>query len=184
MLKFITGNKNKVLEAGKILNPFKIEQLNINLLEIQEIDSKKIIEHKLKEASKHSKGNFFIDDSSLYFSCLNYHLPGPLIKWYLDTIGVNEIYKMCKSMGDFKAKAVTHIGYMDKNKKITYFAGVVEGIIVQPKGNYKFGYNEIFIPKNYSKTLAEMTESENLKSSPRGVALLKFKKFLISNKYV
>jgi len=58
--------QNKFKEVQAVLAPIKLEQVDIDLAEIQELDARKIIEHKLKEAFKHRKGKFIIDDSSLY----------------------------------------------------------------------------------------------------------------------
>ncbi len=65
MIYFITGNKNKFQEARALLP--RIEQLDIDLPEIQEIDAEKIIEAKLIAAFEHKKGAFIVEDTSLYF---------------------------------------------------------------------------------------------------------------------
>ncbi len=178
MLKFITGNKTKFKEVQAILFPLKVEQVSIALHEIQEIDPKKIIQHKLKEAFKHHKGEFIIDDSSLFLSCFNYQLPGPLIKWFNDTIGTKAIFEMCRKMKDSKAKAVTYIGYAKGPKEIKFFDGALTGKIVKPSGDYNFGYDQIFLPQNAKQTLAVMKGQENFETSPRGLAVMKLKKYL------
>ena len=172
MLKFITGNKTKFKEVQAALAPIKVEQINIDLHEIQGIDPKKIIEHKLKEAFKHHKGEFIIDDSSLFLSCFDYKLPGPLIKWFNDTIGTKKIYEMCGKMGDSKAMAITYIGYAKSPKEIKFFEGSLNGTIVAPKGKYNFGYDPIFQPKGKNLTLSEMKEKNDFEFSPRGLTLL------------
>ncbi|MBI5530915.1 MAG: non-canonical purine NTP pyrophosphatase [Candidatus Doudnabacteria bacterium] len=178
MLKFITGNKTKFNEVQAALAPIKVEQINIDLHEIQEVDPKKIIEHKLKEAFNHYKGEFIIDDSSLFLSCFNYKLPGPLIKWFNDSIGTKKIYEMCKKMGDQKARATTFIGYAKSPKEIEFFEGTMNGKIIKPKGKYNFGYDPIFVPNGKKETLSQMKASGNFFSSPRGLAVLKLKKYL------
>jgi hypothetical protein len=47
MLTFITGNTNKYAEASAILNT-PLRQLDIDLPEIQSLDSEAIIRHKLQ----------------------------------------------------------------------------------------------------------------------------------------
>ena len=71
MLKFITGNKGKFHEAGLMLAPLKVKQLNIDVDEIQTLDHKKVIEHKLAQALLHQSGDFFIELLSLLF-CLGF----------------------------------------------------------------------------------------------------------------
>ncbi len=178
VLKFVTGNKAKVFEISNLLAPIKIEQLNIDLDEIQEIDSKKVIEHKLKQAFKHHAGPFIIDDSSLYLSCFDYKLPGPFIKWFNVAIGTKAIYEMCNKMGDFKARAITCIALAENSKSIKYFAGELKGKITKPKGKWGFGYDPIFMPEGFTKTLSELKADKNFTLSPRGVAITKLKKYL------
>lgn len=49
--------------------------------------------------------------------------------------------------------------------------GILEGTIAEaPLGKGGFGYDPIFIPKGFSKTLAEMTEDEKNRISHRAVA--------------
>src|ERR1700704_4373914 len=100
MLKFITGNKNKVAEA-KFIFP-ELEQLNIDLEEIQELDPKKIIAHKIKEALKHCPGEFIIEDQAFYIDCLN-GFPGPLIRWFWQPVGVEKIAKIAEALGNSSA---------------------------------------------------------------------------------
>ena len=52
-LYFVTGNKNKLEEARKIIPG--IESMNLDLPEIQDIDPRKVIEAKLKKAGKNRR---------------------------------------------------------------------------------------------------------------------------------
>ena len=172
---FITGNKNKFLEVKAIL-PY-VEQLELDLEEIQEIDAHKIIEAKMQEAKKHHKGNFIIEDTSLYLDCLN-GLPGPLIKWFLQKLGNGGIYKIVEKFGDNKAEAKTLIGFSDNSGNIQFFQGIVKGEIVKPSGETSFGWDPIFQPKGYKKTFQEMTKEEKNKISMRSMAVNRLKDFL------
>jgi non-canonical purine NTP pyrophosphatase (RdgB/HAM1 family) len=176
ILYFITGNKNKFREAKEIIP--EIEQIDFDLLEIQEIDSKKIIENKLNEALKQNPGEmFFCEDVSLNINCLN-GLPGPLIKWFLKSLGTEGIYKLVKKYEDKLATAKVTIGYSNANKKLIFFSGEIKGEIVKPRGEKNFGWDPIFQPKGYDKTFAEMSLDEKNKISMRKEALLKLKSYL------
>ena len=168
---FITGNKEKLKEAQKIIP--KLIGKDIDLPEIQEVDAKKVIEVKLKEAYKHHKGEYIVEDTSLYFDCLN-GLPGPLIKWFLEKIGNKKLYELVKKFKNNKAKAKTFIGYIDKRSKVKYFEGIINGKIVSPKGNNGFGWDKIFMPNGFKKTFAQMTIEEKNNISMRKKALQKF----------
>ncbi len=175
-LYFITGNKNKFNEVKHFLG--EVEQLEIDLPEIQSINPKEIVEAKLKEALKHKDGSFIIEDTSLYLSCLK-GLPGPLIKWFLATIGRKGLFEIADKFSIYDAEAKTIIGYARNQNEISFFEGVIKGTIVEPKHDSDFGWDPIFQPEGYSKTFAEMTKEEKTKISMRGQALKKLKEFLI-----
>ncbi len=175
---FITGNKNKFTEIKTILP--HVQQLDIDLPEIQEIDAKKIIKAKLQEALKHKQAEFIIEDTSLYFDCLN-GLPGPLIKWFMQTIGNEGLFNLTKKLKNNQARAKTIIGYAKNPNNIYYFEGSIRGTIVSPIGKSGFGWDPIFQPKGYDKTLAEMNINKKNKISMRKIALTKLQKFIEKN---
>jgi non-canonical purine NTP pyrophosphatase (RdgB/HAM1 family) len=175
-LYFITGNDKKLQEVAKIIPGIK--KLDIKLPEIQELDAFKIIEEKLKEAGKNHKGEFFCEDTSIYLRCLN-GFPGPLIKWLLEAIGVEGIYELVSKYPEKGAVAKTIVGFSD-GKEIRFFEGVLEGEIVEPKGKREFGWDPIFMPRGFNKTLAEMNLEEKNKISMRKKALEKLKDYLES----
>jgi inosine triphosphate pyrophosphatase len=177
-LKFITGNKNKFAEV-KLVIP-EIEQLDIDLPEIQELDPKKIIEHKLLHAQQFHKGEYIVEDVSLNLECFDYKLPGPLIKWFLHSIGNQGIADMVAKLGKDGVEATEIIGYISEAGQITYFDGSVKGKVVQPKGDSSFGWSQIFLADGYDKTFGEMTAEERTNISMRGIAARKLKKFLIN----
>ncbi|KKQ35740.1 MAG: Ham1 family protein [Candidatus Nomurabacteria bacterium GW2011_GWB1_37_5] len=174
-LYFITGNKNKLAEVKSVIAD--VEQLDINLPEIQEIDAHKIIAEKLHEAFHHHSGEFIVEDTSLYLSCLN-GLPGPLIKWFMQTIGNEGIARIAEKFENAEAEARTIIGYAKNKEEIKYFEGVIKGKIVKPRGETKFGWDPIFQPDGYDKTFAEMKAEEKNNISMRRLALEKLKEFL------
>lgn len=174
MITFITGNKNKLREAQEILG--EVKGHNVDLPEIQEVDPHVIIKAKLEEARKQGLTNFIIEDTSLYFDALN-GLPGPLIKWFLETIGNDGLYDLVRNK-DPKAQAKTIIGYSDSEGKISYHEGVVEGKIVAPRGETNFGWDPIFRPDGHDKTFAEMSAEEKNSLSMRKMALEDLKKIL------
>lgn len=172
---FITGNKGKLAEAQSII-PGIINK-EIDLPEIQETDARKVIKAKLLEARKHHSGEYIIEDTSLYFDCLN-GLPGPLIKWFLEKLGDKKLSEIAEKLGNDGAEAKTIIGYIDKDDGIEYFEGSIKGKIVPPKGEGGFGWDKIFMPDGFEKTFAEMTPEEKNKISMRKIALTKLAEYL------
>lgn len=174
-LYFITGNKNKFAEVKAIIP--EVEQLEIDLEEIQETDAQKIIQAKLREALKHHKGSFIIEDTSLYLDCLG-GLPGPLIKWFMQKLGVKGISAIAEKMKNNRAEAKTIIGYAKNEKDIHFFEGSIKGEIVKPSGETTFGWDPIFKPNGYDKTFQEMTKEEKNQISMRRIAVEKLKMFM------
>lgn len=174
-LYFLTGNVNKFTETQSIIP--NIERLDIDLPEIQEIDAREVIRAKLLEAIKHKQAEFIVEDTSLYFDCLN-GLPGPLIKWFMQTMGNEGLYNIVKKFENNRAEAKTIIGYAKNIDEIYYFEGSIKGEIVLPTGKFGFGWDQIFQPEAYSKSFAELTQEEKNDISMRRIALNKLKEFL------
>ena len=174
-LYFITGNKGK-FEEIKLVLP-KIEQLDIDLSEIQELDAQKVITAKLLAAFNHHNGAFIVEDTGLYLDCLN-GFPGPLIKWLLASVGTEGIFRLAEKMGSFRAVAKTTIGYGESSDDIHFFEGDLEGVIVVPRGESGFGWDPVFQPKGYEKTFAQMSREEKNSISMRRIAAGKLRNFL------
>ena len=61
-----------------------------------------------------------------------------------------------------------------------YFTGILKGTIIDAcRGDEGFGYDPIFVPEGYDKTLAEMTLTEKNEISHRAQAFLKMRDFFI-----
>lgn len=174
-MKFITGNTKKYQEMKIVFS--ELEQITIDLPEIQELDPKKVIAAKLAEAQKHVPAGeeIMIEDTSVYIEELNL-LPGPFIKWFLDSLGVEGIWNVVNKLDSKSASAKTIIGYVDSNSNIHYFEGSVEGIIVEPRGE-GFGWDPLFQPNGSQLCFAEMNIQEKQKYSMRAIAASKLKIF-------
>ncbi len=176
---FVTNSENKFLEIKNIIP--SIKQLKLELDEIQEIDAKRIIEHKLLEAKRKKSevskttGAFIVEDTSLYLECLN-GLPGPMIKWFLQTIGNEGLYNLTVKLKNNRAEARTLIGYYSRGK-VKYFQGIVKGKIVSPRKS-GFGWDAIFMPDGYDEVMSEMSIEDKNEISMRGQAAQKLKEFL------
>lgn len=173
-LYFITGNKFKLEEVQTVIP--HVEQIDLDLPEIQELDARKIIEEKLKEAIKNNSGEFFCEDTSLYINSMN-GLPGPLIKWFLESVKDKGIFDLIERYEDRSAVAKTIIGYSD-GENIAFFEGEVEGDIVSPRGDKAFGWDKIFQPRGSDKTFGEMAIEEKNGFSMRRKALIRLKDYL------
>lgn len=172
---FVTGNQGKLREAQELLP--NIKGINLDLVEIQELDPTKIIRAKLAEAQRSHTGRFIVEDTSLSLDDMN-GLPGPLVKWFLQSIGVEGIYQLTQILGSARATARTWIGYANEQGEIAFFEGVISGTVVAPRGTGGFGWDAIFQPTGSSKTFAEMTPQEKHQFSMRRIAIEQLRQHL------
>lgn len=173
-LYFITGSRKKFEEVRAFMP--EIEQLEMDLVEIQDTDAERVVAQKLAEASRRHEGALMVEDTSLYFDALN-GLPGPFIKWFIQTMGVKGLYTLAAAFNNFGAEAKTIIGYRNAEGSTRFFEGRVRGTIVEPRGPEAFGWDPIFIPEGSSKTFAEMSLEEKSTLSHRGAALRAMRDF-------
>jgi non-canonical purine NTP pyrophosphatase (RdgB/HAM1 family) len=172
---FITGNKNKFLEAKSVLP--ELQQLEVDLPEIQSLDAKEIIKHKLRVARKQFPDKaIIVEDTSLYFERLN-GLPGPLVKHMLESLGTKGLYKFAWSFNITKAAARVMIGFSEPQRRPEFFSALVTGQIVYPRGE-SFGWDSIFQPDGSDKTFAELGPEGKAKFSMRTSAFKKLKDYL------
>ncbi len=174
---FITGNEKKFKEAKKLVDD--LEQLSVDLPEIQHMDAHEVLKAKLQEAFKYHEGEFIVEDTSLYMSCLN-GLPGPLNKWFFESLGNDGVYEVANKLGNLEVEAKTVVGYARSPTDIHFFEGVLPGRLVEPREGRMFGWDPIFQPKGYEKVFGEFTTEEKNKISMRGKAFKKFAEFLES----
>lgn len=172
---FITGNQGKLREVRELLPD--IQGLDLDLTEIQELDATKIIQAKLAEAQKSHTGRFIVEDTSLYLDEMN-GLPGPLVKWFVKSIGIEGIYQLTQIGKSARATARTFIGYADENGAAAFFEGAISGMLVSPRGTNGFGWDAIFQPDQSSKTFAEMTSKEKQQFSMRRLAIERLQQYL------
>ncbi|HSX09730.1 MAG TPA: non-canonical purine NTP pyrophosphatase [Candidatus Saccharimonadales bacterium] len=174
-LTFITGNMYKVTWTQRYIH-LPIKHKKLDLTEIQSLDPKEVVEHKVKEAYKIIKQPVLVEDTSVVFNAWG-KLPGPFIKFFLEELG-NE--GMSKMLTGPDRSAVARVIYGVYNgKELYFFEGAIEGTISKkPMGTNGFGWNPIFIPNGWKKTYAEMTNEEMDKVGIRRIALEKMKKKL------
>jgi len=188
-LLFFSNNKNKIIEIKKIFKKHNLRILSLSDLKIND-EPKENGQNFEENATIKSEYGFrktgipcFADDSGICIESLNWK-PGVLSKRFLNSFKNNEycfrsIIKSVKSSGKLNAYFKTSISLtIEKNQNIL-FNGRIEGKISdQTKGDFGFGYDPIFVPEFYDKTLAEMSTKEKNKISHRSIAVTKLINFL------
>lgn len=165
-IKFVTGNPNKVREAGEILG-VDLEQVDIpHLYELQTHDPAEIVRHKLSQAYQAVNGPVMVEDSGLVFSAWN-GLPGALVKWFESTVGCEGMLKMLEPFDNKEATALCYVGFHD-GENIKIAKGEVRGRVADRlRGTNGFGWDVLFIPDGHERTYAEMTAKEKNSISHR-----------------
>lgn len=175
-LIFITGNQNKADFLAKWLG-MPIEHQKIDLDEIQSLNPREVVEHKVRQAYEIVKRPVLVEDVSLVLSALG-RLPGPFTKWFVESLGLDGCVNLAQKLSDKTAVGLVTYGFYD-GKDLQFFDGEMRGKIAdKPRGGGGFGFDPIFINDGYDKTRAEMIEEEYVESSYRTPAIKKLREYL------
>ncbi|KAG9195968.1 Inosine triphosphate pyrophosphatase [Alternaria panax] len=180
VLNFITGNKNKLAEVQAILSGvIELQNQNVDLVEIQGT-VEEVTKDKARRAAEAVQGPVLVEDTCLCFKAMN-DLPGPYIKWFMQSIGAPNLHKMLSGFNDKSAQAVCTFGYCEgPGHEAILFQGRTDGKLVESRGPTNFGWDSCF--EYEGQTYAEMDKSEKNKISHRAKALDKLKEWLASKK--
>jgi XTP/dITP diphosphohydrolase len=175
-LTFITGNAHKAKYLEMWLG-LPIAHHKLDLVEIQSLDPKEVVTHKVTEAYRQLQRPVLVEDVSLTFHALG-KLPGTLVKWFLEELDVDGLCRLLDGYDDRTATVSIIYGLCD-GELIRYFEGRAEGRIApQPRGDRGFGWNPVFIPDGWQKTYAEMSDEEMGRVSFRAKAIAKLRAHL------
>lgn len=180
MITFVTGNENKLREVKAILGAEgNLTNKSLDLEEVQGTIEAVTI-HKAKLAAQIVGGPVLVEDTCLAFKAFN-SLPGPYIKWFVSSMGLDNVVKMLAGFEDKSARAVCTFGYCPgPGEEVQLFQGETWGTIVESRGPTSFGWDSIFQPDGYNETYAEMDKAVKNLISHRFRALEKLKVFLAS----
>lgn len=190
-ITFVTGNANKLKEVTAILSKYspsgesKVGRFNIvnKSLDLDELQGsiEDVTRHKALSAAKLIGGPVLVEDTCLGFNAYG-NLPGPYIKWFVQSIGLTGLVDMLFKFEDKTANAVCTFGYCEgPDSEVRLFQGVTEGTIVDSRGPTNFGWDSIFQPLGFNETYAEMDNSIKNTISHRYRALDKLREFLLEN---
>ena len=186
---FATGNEHKAEEVRAIFSDFDIEIITLKQLENPpEIieDGNSFEENSLIKARtiySEYRTPVLADDSGLEVEQLD-GAPGIYSARYGgedgDFIKNNEklLRELSKFQKPHKARFVCVVSYIDNSREITAEGELLGKIIEEYRGVNGFGYDPLFVPSGYSKTLAEISSDEKNKISHRARAFAKMKQML------
>ncbi len=184
---FATNNKNKAEEVQALLGPaYKVLTLeDIGCQEdIPETAGTLDGNAKQKAAYVYNKYgmNCFADDTGLEVESLGGE-PGIYSARYAGSQRNSEdnmalLLQKMEGKTNRNARFRTVVALVIDGE-YSFFEGIAEGEITTEKSGVKgFGYDPIFLPKNQSKTFAELTKTAKNKISHRGKAVRKLINYL------
>lgn len=160
---FVTHNKGKMASAQKRLQDVKFSIYEYELEEPRSDDISFISEAKVKQAYELVHKPCISLDCGFFIKELN-GFPRAFVNFALDTIGIKGILKLMDGIKDRTCFFGECLSYYD-GKELKQFMGHHEGSLAKEKlgEDTDKKWSElwyIFIPKNYAKTLAQMTQEE------------------------
>ena len=175
-LILVSSNPNKGIEAERILG-VPLLRVALTLPEIQAATVEDITRYKLEVARTKGYGRLIVEDVSLGFDELG-NFPGPYVRWLLEAAGGKGLAAIAYALNNRSAKAQCCVAYWN-GAEGHVFHGETDGeVLVQPRGEQKFGWDAWFQPKGSAKTFAEMTAEEKDAVSHRGKAYRELAQYL------
>lgn len=156
-ITFITWNQNKADYLAKYL---WIEVLHekIHLDEIQSLDLREVVEHKVRQAYEKIRRPVLVEDTALEFCALG-KLPGTFIRFFVQELGQEWLCRLLDGR-DRSAIGRTQYAYFD-GARLEVFTGEIRGTIAQNPGyDNNFAWDRIFIPEWYDCVRSELSEED------------------------
>lgn len=178
-ITFITGNQKKADYLARYLG-LPVSHLKLDLDEIQSMDLKEIVGHKVRQAYEKIKMPVIVEDVSLEFEALG-GLPGPFIKFFIERVPFETICSLLDGKSR-KATALCVFGYYD-GENVKLFEGLMGGEVPNvPMGEGGYGWDSIFIPDGYTITRAQMDEADDQKTYLQIKPFAELKEFLMHSR--
>jgi len=183
-IRFLSGNKHKLEEVRKILEPAGVEVLAVRekIEELQTEDVERLVRDKLSKAFALIGRPLFVEHTGLYLAGMN-GLPAGLTQIFWDKLEADKFTALVQGLGDASVTAKTVLGYCD-GRQIHIFSGEIHGMVsATPAGPRDFQWDCVFVPNGHTETFAEMGDRKNVISMRRR-ALDSFAEFLNAAKGV
>jgi len=171
---FATTNKHKLKEVREILAPIRVEQADIEAPEPRSDSFQEVAEFKARYAWERFRKPLIAEDAGMAINALK-GFPGPFSAYVFGKIGNGGILRLMEGKKDRTAKFISVISYLKESSAPVSFIGELKGQISQDiRGENGFGYDPVFIPEGYMKTMGELPPNEKNKTSHRRQSLEKF----------
>ena len=187
-----TKNEGKVKEFKQLFDQYGIQvkslkDLDTELPDVEETGAtfQENARLKAEQISAMIEKPVLADDSGLVIDVLG-GKPGVYSARYAgeptnDLLNYEKVLKEMKDVPEKKrsARFICVLAMAIPGEKTIFKEGACEGVITtEPKGENGFGYDPIFIPNGYNKTMAELDQNVKNKISHRFNALIQLETWL------
>ena len=179
-LILVSSNPNKGIEAERILG-VPLLRVSLVLPEIQAATVEEVTRYKLEVARSKGYHRLIVEDVSLGFDELG-NFPGPYVRWLLEAAGGRGLAVIAYALRNRSARAQCCVAYWNGVEGKLFQGETTGDILVDARGEQKFGWDAWFQPHGSSKTFAEMTDAEKDALSHRGKAYRKLAEHLAREK--
>ncbi len=168
-ITLVTGNPGKLAEWQRLFPAsIHLQAADVDLDEIQSLDLDRIAVDKAQRAFEHISTPVIVEDVSVGLNDLG-GMPGPFIKFFEHTLGLDAIRKLASREGD-PVTVVCTVVYYDGTTTLIG-RGTVLGQAVSTRGAGGFGFDRNFVPDGHDKTYGEMSAAEKDAISHRSLAI-------------
>jgi inosine/xanthosine triphosphate pyrophosphatase family protein len=170
---FVTANQSKHREVARLLSGLEVRSERLDLARPNTNDLAEIAKARVREAWDRLGEPCFLENTGLYFNDLqggeatNPDEPGPGFKRLWRELGEDGF---AARYGGARGVARVAVALALSATDIRVFEGSISGTLLPtPRGEGGYGYDRLWIPDGYDRTLGEMAESTyvvNMRAAP------------------
>lgn len=178
---FITSNRQKLIELQRVIP--EVQGIAMEVPELQTLDMEELVKAKARAAYALCNRPCIVDDTAFYLDCLrsqdgSYGLPGPLVKWFLQTITNKGLVDLAVRYNNMGAHARTMLGYALSADEVHIFDGIIHGSVAYPDKIVSDGWSAVFFPAGDEKPLGITMQEDIGVENMRAIAAHKLLTFL------
>ncbi|MFH0973617.1 MAG: non-canonical purine NTP pyrophosphatase [Candidatus Micrarchaeota archaeon] len=180
---FVTTNGGKLREARGALAPFGVRVVgrSLHLEEPQSDDVRAIVLAKARQALRKVKAPLIVEDTGIFFEEYD-NFPGAYARPFVTGVGIEGVLRLLSGRNVKRSAFFQSIvAFAAPKAKPKIFVGRCYGEITKKRRgkahHARLPYDEIFVPKGFKKTFAEMSVAQKARISHRAKALATFGKW-------
>lgn len=165
-ISFLTGNPSKLALAQRILAPFQIEliQVDLSLMEPQADRVETVVSSKAQQGYDQLRKPVFAEDSGFFIDALK-GFPGPYSRYVLETLEVDGILRLMQGVPDRSCRFISALTYIDELGHLQTFIdeAAVGRLSAQADPTPIEVYSDwwrVFIPEGADQPLSALPEGE------------------------